>query len=77
MDGLWSPLEKAGVDHAFREAVVGSPDTVHRGIDTFLRRTGVDELMVTAAIHDHAARLRSFDLVARIGREMSGSGHRP
>ena len=66
MDGLWSPLEKAGVDHAFSEAVIGSPDTVRRGIAAFLQRTRVDELMVTAAIHDHAARLRSFELVARI-----------
>jgi luciferase family oxidoreductase group 1 len=66
MDGHWTPLEKANVDHAFREAVVGSPETVQRGLADFLRRTQVDELMVTAAIHDHAARLRSFELVAQV-----------
>jgi luciferase family oxidoreductase group 1 len=66
MDGLWTPLEQAGVEHAFREAVIGSPATVKRGLAAFLRRTGVDELMVTAAIHDHTARLRSFELVAQI-----------
>ena len=66
MDGLWAPHEQAGVEHAFSEAVVGSPDTVQRGLEAFLRRTRVDELMVTAAIHDHAARLRSFALVAQI-----------
>ena len=66
MDGLWSPVEKAMVGHAFSEAVVGSPETVKRGIDKFLDRTGVDELMVTAAIYDHAARLRSFELVAQV-----------
>jgi len=65
MAGLWSPLEQAGVEHAFREAVVGSPATVRRGLDDFLQRTGIDELMVTAAIYDHAARLRSFELVAQ------------
>ena len=66
MDGLWTPLEKAGVEHAFSEAVVGSPATVQAGLEAFLRRTGVDELMVTAAIHDQTARLRSFELVAQI-----------
>jgi len=66
MDGLWTPLEKAGVEHAFSEAVVGSPVTVRRGIAAFLQRTRVDELMVTAAIYDHAARLRSFELVAQV-----------
>jgi luciferase family oxidoreductase group 1 len=66
MKGLWSPVEQAGVEHAFGEAVVGSPATVKRGIEKFLQRTGVDELMVTAAIFDHAARLRSFELVAQV-----------
>jgi luciferase family oxidoreductase group 1 len=64
MDGRWSPVEQAGVAHTFREAVIGSPATVRRGIAAFLERTGVDELMVTAAIYDHAARLRSFEIVA-------------
>ncbi len=66
MDGRWSRAEQANVDHAFSEAVVGSPETVKRGIEAFLRRTQVDELMVTAAIHDHAARLRSFGLLAQV-----------
>ena len=66
MDGLWSPAEARMVGHAFGEAVVGSPATVKRGIDEFLKRTGVDELMVTAAIYDHTARLRSFELVAQV-----------
>ena len=66
MDGLWTPAEQAGVEHAFREAVVGSRATVQRGLAAFLRRTRVDELMVTAAIFDHAARLRSFELVAQV-----------
>jgi luciferase family oxidoreductase group 1 len=70
MDGRWTPPEQAGVEHAFRESIVGSPDTVQRGLDAFLRRTGVDELMVTAAIHDHAARLKSFELIAQIRARM-------
>jgi hypothetical protein len=32
-----------------------------------LERTGVNELLVTAAIHDHAARLRSLEIVAQVG----------
>lgn len=66
MEGLWSPVEQAGLDHAFGEAIVGSRATVKDGIESFLERTGLDELMVTAAIYDHAARLRSFEIVAEI-----------
>ncbi len=64
MEGVWTDAEAAGVRHAFREAIVGSAGTVKEGIAAFVRRTGIDELMVTASIFDHAARLRSFEIVA-------------
>ena len=61
-----SARERAGVDHALRYAIVGSPDTVRRGIDTLLAETGADELMITAQIFDQAARRRSFEIVAAV-----------
>jgi len=66
--GIDVPGTKAlgSVSHAFSEAVVGSPLIVERGIEAFLERTQVDELMVTAAIYDHAARVRSFEIVADV-----------
>ena len=67
MDGLWNPMEKAGVEAAFREASGGSPQRVKEGIGAFVRRTGIDELMVTAAIFDHDARLRSFEIASGTG----------
>ena len=68
MDGLWTEMEKAGVDQAFREAIVGSPAAVREGMAAFVKRTGIDELMVTAAIFDHGARLRSFEIAATAAR---------
>jgi luciferase family oxidoreductase group 1 len=65
MDGLWTEFERAGVAQAFGEAIVGSPGTVAKGIGEFVRRTKVDELMVTAAIFEHESRLKSFEIVAR------------
>ena len=65
MDAVYtSEMEKAGVEHALSCAVIGSPETVRDGLAAFLARTGVDELMVTGAMYDHAARLRSFEIVA-------------
>lgn len=46
-------------------SIVGSPDRVREGLEAFVRRTGADELMITAQIHDHAARVRSFEITAR------------
>ena len=66
MDDLWSDVERAQLNHALACSVVGSKETVQRGLDTFVARTQPDELMVTAQIFDHAARLRSFEIVAEI-----------
>ncbi len=49
-------------------AVVGGPDTVRRGLDDFINRTGADEVMVTANIFDHAKRKRSFEILAQVYR---------
>jgi luciferase family oxidoreductase group 1 len=54
--------EKAGVDQALACAVVGSPATVAAGIDAFVAQHRPDELMLTANIFNHAARVRSFEL---------------
>ena len=50
-------------------SIVGAPDTVRQGLKDFVAKTGADELMVTAQIHDHAARLRSFELTAAAARQ--------
>ena len=58
------PLERGILEQTLSSAVVGSPETVRRGLEAFAERTGADELMVTSQIFDHAARLRSFEIVA-------------
>jgi luciferase family oxidoreductase group 1 len=74
MAGRWSGAEEAMISGAFREAIVGSPATVERGLRAFLDRTRVDELMITAAIYDQSARRRSFELVAEARRALAASG---
>jgi luciferase family oxidoreductase group 1 len=64
MEGLWSPPEAAWVNRALRESIVGSPETVRRGLEDFLERSRVEEIMATASINEHAARVRSFELLA-------------
>jgi len=50
---------------------VGAPETVRRELAEFIERTGADELMVTAQIHDPEARKRSFTILSDIHAEMS------
>jgi luciferase family oxidoreductase group 1 len=44
--------------------IVGGPDTVRKGVEELVAATGADELMVTTMVHDPAARLRSYELLA-------------
>jgi len=73
MDGLWTPVERAGVEHSLACAIVGSEGTARAGLAAFIANTGADELMVTAQIHDHGARLRSYEIVSQFS---AGAGAR-
>ncbi|RWO21263.1 LLM class flavin-dependent oxidoreductase [Mesorhizobium sp.] len=65
------PMAKTMLDQALSCAVVGGPETVRQGIEAFVQRTGADELMVTAQIFDHAARVRSFEILANVHKSLS------
>ena len=71
MDSLLHPEHKAMLDQALSCAVIGSPETVRRGLQEFAARTGADELIVTAQIFDHQARLRSFEITAEAHRAIA------
>ncbi|MEN2792733.1 LLM class flavin-dependent oxidoreductase [Sphingomonas oligophenolica] len=58
------------LDHVLECSAVGSAATVARGLAAFVKRTGVDEVMVASAIYDHAARKRSLEITAEVMREM-------
>ncbi len=60
----WTPEEKVHVSRMLSRSFIGSPQTVWGGLDLFVEETGANELIVAAAIHDHAARLRSYELLA-------------
>jgi luciferase family oxidoreductase group 1 len=64
IETYWNPQEKAHASGMLKYAVVGGPETIRRGLQEFIRLTGVDELMVVAAIYDHTARKRSYEILA-------------
>lgn len=43
---------------------VGSPATVRTKLEAIIAQTRAYELMIAGAVHDHAARLRSYELLA-------------
>ena len=66
IESYWTPPEKERASAMLRRSFVGSPETVLAGLEAFVEETGADELIIAAAIHDHAARLRSYELLGEL-----------
>ena len=64
IDDVCTPMEKAQISRMLACSFVGAPATVERQLQVFLERTKADEILVNSAIFDHAARLRSYELLA-------------
>lgn len=63
------PMEaRAMLRSMLSASAIGSPETARRQLHEFVERTKADELIVTAQVYDHQARLRSYELLAEIVR---------
>ncbi|GGW11759.1 LLM class flavin-dependent oxidoreductase [Streptomyces globisporus] len=60
----FSPMEREFVDGWLGNVIHGTADEVRTGLDDLAKRTGADELMITANAHGGDARLHSYDLIA-------------
>ena len=77
MNDLWQPHEKAHVDNMTRYSAVGDPHAVRRKLEQILADTQADEIMTTASIPDHAARLRSFKIAAEVFGQINAARNVP
>ncbi len=73
IDSFWSPGEKASAEMTLLCSVVGSSETARRRLLNFLELTQPDEIITTAHIYDHSARLRSFELLAGIRARLAAA----
>jgi luciferase family oxidoreductase group 1 len=64
IETYWSPSEKAQASNMLACSFVGAPKTIQQDLESFIEKTGADELMVASAIFDHSARLRSYEILA-------------
>lgn len=66
MDAIWTIAEKAMVQERLGGSVIGDPTKVMEELEAFAERTEADELIVNAIIFNHAARLRSYEIVSDV-----------
>jgi len=58
--------ERAQLEMVLACSAIGSPRTVKRSLEDFIRRTGADELILASHIYDHSARVRAYDIAAQV-----------
>jgi luciferase family oxidoreductase group 1 len=66
IDDLWDSVEKYAVDQRLKYSFVGDPCTVKKGLDFFLNKHHVDEIMVVSHIYEHKSRLHSYEILSSI-----------
>jgi alkanesulfonate monooxygenase SsuD/methylene tetrahydromethanopterin reductase-like flavin-dependent oxidoreductase (luciferase family) len=52
--------------------VIGAPETVRAGIEQVAAEYGAEEVLILTITHDHAARRRSYELIAEAFRLGAG-----
>jgi alkanesulfonate monooxygenase SsuD/methylene tetrahydromethanopterin reductase-like flavin-dependent oxidoreductase (luciferase family) len=67
IESYWTPMEKAQAMRMLARSIIGSPNTVRKGIAALVEETGADELIVVSDVYDHAERVRSIKLIAEAG----------
>ncbi len=60
----FSPQEQALLDSRASSQIVGDPDQVVAGLRELVDHYEADEVIITTAVHAHADRVRSYELVA-------------
>jgi len=71
IEEYWTPAEKRQASHMLEYSFVGSRETVRKGLERFVELTRADELMVVCSLYDHAARVRSYEMVAEVFPQIS------
>lgn len=58
--------ERAQIAADRKRHFIGDPQQVKAQIEEFAQKTGADEIMILATIHDHSKRLRCYELLAEV-----------
>jgi luciferase family oxidoreductase group 1 len=66
IETFWEPAEKAQALRMLRCTFVGAKDALRESLKRFLVETAADEVIVSAMIYDHAARVRSYEILSQV-----------
>ncbi|MFD9892784.1 LLM class flavin-dependent oxidoreductase [Amycolatopsis sp. NPDC059027] len=64
----YTEIDRVFLEDRFSSSIIGSPETVRKGLEQLLADTDADELMITTMTHAHEDRVRSYEIVADLAR---------
>ena len=70
----YTPVDRQRIEQNRKRLIAGSPEQVHARIAALAEATQADEVMITTMVFDHAARKRSYELLAE---DFALTGARP
>ena len=70
IETFWTTAEKVQASRMLRCAFVGAKDSVLSRLAAFIGETQADEVIVGAMIYDHGARVRSYEILAEVAKEL-------
>ena len=71
MDSHWTEWERAAVMSKLTAAIVGSEETVQQGLERLIASTSANEVIAVTDTWDHAARLESYERLARVAARIA------
>jgi luciferase family oxidoreductase group 1 len=77
IDAYWSPQEKAQAGGMLARSIIGDLDAVQTGLESLIRETGADELMIVSDVYHHDQRLRSYEIIAAAMHALNARVHQP
>jgi luciferase family oxidoreductase group 1 len=66
MKKIWTPQEEAAVKQMMTYSFIGSKETIQKGLQTFLDKTQVDEIMIASYIYDQEAKIHSYKIISEL-----------
>ena len=64
----YTDVDRQFLAERFGSNIIGSPETVRKGLEKLLADTDADELMVTTMVHGQSDRVRSYELVSELSK---------
>lgn len=64
IEAYWTPREKMHAQHMLSRSIIGSVDTVRKGLRALVSETSADELIIVSDVYDDNARFKSIELIA-------------